>query len=340
MLFPPSRSKHGVTTYRTPFEMALARYSQTGAATPPPVAEPQTPGDQPEVPLQRPLPAEEPTAPDASEPTPEEIIDRSREQATQRPSATSFINAVQVYQFDPGAVYEVFAAPTFVTMLHLRPGEELRQVTAGDTSRWLVDIVEAGDADAHALGFRSSPTRPNQTRIAVIIKPRFPGIRTNMIISTNERIYLIDLKSLEETYHSAVAWTYPQPMRAAAPTPKSNPYTASGDERNAGNYVYALQAPPGGLPPWAPHAVYDDGHRVYIEFPPSINDHERPPLFLLDSDGIARMVNYRSEPNRYVVDQLFDRAALRIGRQRVVIQRTLPRPSAPNGHGTNAAHRE
>lgn len=341
----PPASYDDMTTYRRPFDMrqeAPRVPTYVPAPPPPSLAGAQSVGLRPEVPLQRPLPVDEPIELESNEPTssPAEILEQAREQATQRPAPKGFLNAVQIYQFEPGAVYEVFAAPTFVTMLHLRPGEELTHVAAGDTSRWLIDVVAAGDADAPVNGLRSGQTQPGHERISVLVKPRLPGLQTNMIISTNERIYLIDLKSHEQTYHSAVEWTYPRPMNVIVPVSRPRPAASFVPQPERRNYVYSLQAPPNGLPPWAPQTVYDDGHRVYIEFPPSINDHERPPLFLLDSDGIARMVNYRTEGNRYVVDRLFDRGALRIGGERVVIHRTLLRPATPRHPSRASIHPE
>jgi len=173
--------------------------------------------------------------------------------------------------------------------------------------------------------------KPEPGIVVVLVKPRFPLIETNLVITTNERDYMIDLKSKEKTYHSAVEWTYPQQRTTVfASSTQQSPTAQPAPDTGVRNFIYSLQAPPGGIPDWAPQAVYDDGHRVYVEFHPSINDIRRPPLYLLGADGTAQMVNYRSEPNRYVVDELFDCAALRMGTERVVIRRTLPRPSAPS----------
>jgi len=295
----------------------------------PPILTDQSTGEKPEIPLRRPLPPPVPSTsePQATAPTASETIEDARSSATQHPSEEHFINAVQVYDFLPGAVYEVITAPGFVTMLYLRPGEELKHLAAGDTSRWLIDTVAAGDTDSRVNGLSSDDHVSVAGRVSVLIKPRFPLLQTNLVIATNERIYLIDLKSQEETYHSAVEWTYPSSPTVFPVQKESRKPEPAVRESGVRNYLYSLKAPPGGLPPWAPRAVYDDGHRVYVEFDPSIEDLQRPPLYLLDPDGMGRMVNYRTESNYYVVDQLFDRAALRIGSERVVIERVRPRPN-------------
>jgi type IV secretion system protein VirB9 len=325
----PSTGNDDLSTYRRPSEMAES--FEHGSPTTDPVSTTlmSTEVQRPQTPFQRPVPpmAPAPQYQEASA-TPDQIIETAQKEATQQPNAQRFINAVQVYLFEPGAIYEIMTAPGFVTMLHLRPGEEVRHLAAGDTSRWLIDVVGAGTVDSPQNGIWPSAAQSNDGRSSILIKPRFPLLQTNLVIATNEREYLIDLKSVEKTYHSAVEWTYPQrpvifPSRHE---PRRPDLAVRGTSKR--NYIYSLQAPPGGIPPWAPQAVYDDGHRVYVEFAPSINDFRRPPIYLLDADGVARMVNYRTEANRYVVDELFERAALRIGNERVVIQRTLPRSAA------------
>ena len=325
-----------VRPYRTAAEMEGAFDDQPRPAVPQahaPILTDRSSGDRPEIPARRPLPDPKKVESDStsSEPSVSRIIENARHDATQHPSEKRFINAVQVYEFVPGAIYEVLTTPGFVTMLYLQAGEELKHLAAGDTSRWLIDVVSAGDSDAQADGVSRGDAPLSSGRVSILIKPRFPGLQTNLVVATNERIYLIDVKSDEETYHSAVEWTYPKSPVVFRTDKVSRRQESPVRKSGIRNYLYTLKAPPNGLPSWAPRSVYDDGHRVYVEFDPSIDDLERPPLYLLDPHGMARMVNYRTESNYYVVDRLFDRAALRIGSERVVIERVRRRPN-PYAH--------
>ena len=75
--------------------------------------------------------------------------------------------------------------------------------------------------------------------------------------------------------------------------------------------------------------VFDDGTKVYIEFPRGIAQGEMPPLFVIGPEGGAELVNYRSRQNYYIVDRLFAAAELRLGgdkQQKVRIVRTDGRP--------------
>jgi type IV secretion system protein TrbG len=85
----------------------------------------------------------------------------------------------------------------------------------------------------------------------------------------------------------------------------------------------------GDTPLRRPLRAFDDGAKVFIEFPRAIRQGEMPPLFVLGPEGGAELVNYRACQNYYVVDRLFAAAELRLGgehQQKVRIVRTDGRP--------------
>ena len=59
--------------------------------------------------------------------------------------------------------------------------------------------------------------------------------------------------------------------------------------------------------------MFDDGRKVYIQFPARLDQGEAPPLFVVGRDGKSQLVNYRMRDNYYVVDRLFAMAELRLG---------------------------
>jgi type IV secretion system protein VirB9 len=70
----------------------------------------------------------------------------------------------------------------------------------------------------------------------------------------------------------------------------------------------------GDNPPWRPLHAFDDGRKVYIEFPRGIAQGEMPPLFIIGPNGrTAELVNYRVRNSHMIVDRLFAAAELRIG---------------------------
>jgi type IV secretory pathway VirB9-like protein len=65
-----------------------------------------------------------------------------------------YLNAIQVYPFSEGVLYQVYAAPGEVTDIALEPGEQLvgsGPVASGDTVRWIVGDTESGAGAAKRI---------------------------------------------------------------------------------------------------------------------------------------------------------------------------------------------
>jgi type IV secretion system protein VirB9 len=82
-----------------------------------------------------------------------------------------------------------------VTVVSLQPGEELVTVAAGDTVRWIVGDTSSGSGDL---------------RVNVLVKPIRSGLKTNLVITTSRRTYLLELTSTEKTWMASVSWDYPK----------------------------------------------------------------------------------------------------------------------------------
>lgn len=227
-------------------------------------------------------------------------VDAANRQAVREPAPSAFLNATQVYPWAEGAVYRLYAAPGLVSDIALEPGEALIAVAAGDTVRWVI-----GDTSSGSGGKR-------QTHI--LVKPSGPGLATNLIITTNQRVYFVDLRSTGGTAMAAISWTYPEDallaLKAqAAVAAEAQPVAVQIALQNL-NFDYKIE---GDSPSWRPTRAFDDGTRTFIEFPPSFGGGEAPPLFLVGSTGKAELVNYRLRGRYYVVDRLFNAAELRLG---------------------------
>ena len=78
---------------------------------------------------------------------PKQRVDLANAAARVQPTRAGYINAVQVYPFAEGALYQVYAAPGEVTDIALEDGEQLvgsGPVAAGDTVRWIIGDTESG----------------------------------------------------------------------------------------------------------------------------------------------------------------------------------------------------
>ena len=154
----------------------------------------------------------------------------------------------------------------------------------------------------------------------MVIKPSKPDLHTNLILTTNERTYFLDLESRPgDQYQNAIRWNYPQELIAAtinktAQMNHERQETAlSGVDLDNLNYGYRVETEEGNTPSWLPREVFDDGNKTYINFPDALGTMQAPPLYIRTNDGQADLVNYRVKGHFYIVDRLFDRAELRLG---------------------------
>jgi P-type conjugative transfer protein TrbG len=253
-------------------------------------------------------------------PNPEVRVDRANAAARVQPDRNGFINAVQVYPYSAGALYQAYTAPGEITDIALQEGEQLvgtGPVAAGDTVRWIIGDTESG----------AGPTK----KVHILVKPTRPDLMTNLVINTDRRTYLLELRSTEKTYMASVSWQYPEDQLIALRQQNAAAETAApiatGVDLAAINFRYAIE---GDNPAWRPLRAFDDGQKVYIEFPSGIRQGEMPPLFVIGPAGGSELVNYRVRANYYIVDRLFAAAELRLGdkdsERRVRIVRTDGRP--------------
>lgn len=231
------------------------------------------------------------------------------------PRREGYYNALQVFPWSEGALYQIHAAPGQITSIALEPGERLTgpgPIAAGDTARWVIGDTTSGAG--------------RTARVHILVKPTRPDIATNLVVNTDRRSYHLELRASDAVWMPAVAWAYPDTPAAARPLlPRPPGIPPEADRR----YRYALS---GANPPWRPVSAFDDGRRVYIVFPPGIAQGEMPPLFVIGPDGGGEIANTRVRGNVLIVDRLFTAAELRLGagRQEVVrIARTDGRPPAP-----------
>ena len=230
--------------------------------------------------------------------------------ALREPSGSFYLNAIQVYPFAEGALYRLYAAPERVTDIALQPGETITAVAAGDTVRWTVGDTSSGSGA--------------DKRTHILVKPFAPGLRTNLVITTDRRTYHLAMESTASTAMAAISWTYPADellaLRHASAVTQIAAPVASGLALESLHFGYTIS---GDDPAWRPLRAFDDGRQTFLEFPATLAQGEAPPLFVLGRDGDAQLVNYRVSGRYYVVDRLFAAAELRLGEKPQMIVRIV-----------------
>ena len=265
----------------------------------------------------KPLPGAKTEPPESADPRAR--VDQANGEARVQPTRAGYLNAIQVYPFSEGALYQVYAAPGEITDIALEPGEQLvgsGPVAAGDTVRWIVGDTESGAGSAK--------------RVHILVKPTRPDLLSNLVINTDRRTYHLELRSDDKTYMASVSWTYSQDqliaLRQQNAVAEAAAPVATGVDVNALNFRYEIE---GDAPPWRPLRAFDDGRQVFIEFPTGIRRGEMPPLWVIGAEGGAELVNYRVQDHHMIVDRLFAAAELRLGgehQKKVRIVRTDGRP--------------
>jgi len=240
---------------------------------------------------------------------PERAITKANKAARMEPTRAGYINAIQVYPWTDGALYRLYTSPERVSTIALQAGEDLIDISTGDTVRWVVGDTASGQGSTR--------------RVHILVKPTLPDIQTNLVVLTDRRTYHLELVSTKQTYMASISWTYPTDALVALH--KQNAAAQDNEERTADrgvrldnlNFRYRIE---GDDPPWRPLRAFDDGRKVYVQMPSGLSQGEAPPLFVAGADGRPNLVNYRVRGSYYIVDRMFGAAELRLGEnpQRVV----------------------
>jgi len=123
---------------------------------------------------------------------------------------------------------------------------------------------------------------------------------------------------------AAVSWRYPRDViksifkdKSEAPELVKASFQTTSLEVDSKDYLIK-----GDNPDWRPTRVFDDGKKVFIQFPKALTVSEAPPLFLTDANGKkGKLVNYRVNGDYYIVDRLFAAAELRLGEKKQMVVR-------------------
>ena len=141
--------------------------------------EPKQPVQIVEVPKPLPLPGQLKPIPSKrtgrakDETTPKDRVAGANRDARIEPAKDGYINAIQVYPYTVGALYQVYAAVNQVTDIALEAGEKLVSVSAGDTVRWVVGDTTSGEGAT--------------AQVHILVKPIGAELETNLVITTDRR---------------------------------------------------------------------------------------------------------------------------------------------------------
>ena len=188
-------------------------------------------------------------------------------------------------------------------LVELEKGETLISLITGDDQRWLIDHTSTGAGGMTPL---------------VSVKPVDYNITTNLIISTDRRVYHITLDSPPRAsrnqpfnplghYTRHIRFYYPRSRIAVANTRELKATPATGLTVGQLNHRYTWRS--SRKFPWKPTAVFDDGERVYIRLPDEAYTFDQP-LLSIGRKGQERVADYVLRDGYFIVGGLFEHARL------------------------------
>jgi P-type conjugative transfer protein TrbG len=197
----------------------------------------------------------------------------------------------------------VQTTPFQETVISLEAGEHFTNVTSGDPSRWSYAAAVSGAGELEQQH--------------ILVKPSEPRIATNMVITTDKRIYNLRLVSVEGGSTKAVSFWYPEDMLKKVAFERAKrqkeeiiqiPKIGIDDL----NFDYILKASAFCLPKWRPLRVFDDGAHTYIEFPKNVLSRDLPAIFTVENAATS-LVNFRVKMPYIIVDKIFAKGLLVLG---------------------------
>ena len=238
-------------------------------------------------------------------PKEEEALKKVREWKKNRGSARMSPDGTLYYQYGV-TMPTIICSVLRVCALRLQPGEEINNVHVGDP-RWTAEPARSGSG---GLGQSS-----------VIVKATELGITTNMIVSTNRRVYTIELKAARHELIPAIAFDYPdeQDLAWAKYRAQQNRATqaatlSTGEHSDVLDFGFTIG---GDNPKWKPIRVYRNAQgKTKIQFETDKFLNDAPALVVIGKGGSLwsgpsqQIINYRPVGDSYVVDGIPDHMAL------------------------------
>ena len=208
--------------------------------------------------------------------------------------------------YESDKVVQVQGRLGYQSMIEFGQGESIENVAVGDSAAWQVT--------------------PNKRANLLFLKPLMAKAKTNMTVITDQRTYLFDL-SVTSSGNAAMynlRFTY-GPKPAARPQQRlaypsllaSAPAAAPAVAQPKLNYDWKRKGDKEILPAY----FYDDGRALYLQWKAGAS---MPALYERDDKGREALVNYRSQGQFVIVDQVPERLVMRLGKKEALLVNRHP----------------
>ncbi len=213
-------------------------------------------------------------------------------------------NVATIFNYNENDSYRVYCRANNLTTIFLEPGEQVLGLDGGDTSRWNVKSTQTGSS--------KGPVE------IVQVKPQYfqPDnlLKTNITITTNRRFYNIELVSCKEWYNPIVKFLYPSTIIREQLFKQQNEEQMTLVNPENLNYKYSVSTK---KYDFSPTQIFDDGNKTVMIMREKLQ--ELPAFHIKEGKNLV-MVNYRVKGNYLIVDRLFDKGVLSVGKHKVYIK--------------------
>lgn len=218
-----------------------------------------------------------------------------------------------IFNYAEDNSYQIFLKEDFITTIKLEANEDILYIAGGNIEGVMLDQTRGGK-DGSSL---------------VYIKPLFEDLDTNIVITTDKRVYYFDVKTSKTMFNPMIRFNYPMEREIVAYANESavarinNPITMADIE--AKKYETTPYIPTTVIKDVnyeikdnndiSPDLVYNDGLKTYVRLKKGVQ--EMPILEVLGEDGKPEKVNQRIEEKDgykfFIVDKLFDKGQTKLG---------------------------
>ena len=209
--------------------------------------------------------------------------------------------------YEADKVVQVQGRLGYQSMIEFGQGESIENVAVGDSAAWQVT--------------------PNKRANLLFLKPLMAKAKTNMTVITDQRTYLFDLSVASSGNAPMYNMRFTYGAKPAAPAQQRIAYPsllASAPAAAAPavahpklNYDWKRK----GDKEILPARYYDDGRALYLQWNAGA---EMPALYERDEKGRESLINYRSQGQFIVVDQVPETLVMRLGKKEAVLVNRNP----------------
>lgn len=215
-----------------------------------------------------------------------------------------------IFNYAEDNSYQIFVKEDFITVIKLEANEDVLYIAGGNTEGFMLDQTRGGK-DGNSL---------------VYIKPLFEDLDTNIIITTDKRVYYFDVKTSKSMFNPMVRFNYPLETQIIAYADETRvkeltaPITTDKKLSETMSYIPSnevrdlnYEIKDSNL--ISPDLVYNNGVKTFVRMKKGIQ--EMPILEVLDANGKPEKVNQRVEEKDgykfFIVDKIFEQGQTKLG---------------------------